>query len=41
MSKRFGRFTNQEVKTRIRKNKRVWLWKWTSAAYHKYKRIKQ
>jgi len=37
MSKRFGRFTEREIKNRIKRRKPVWFWKWTKDAWHEYK----
>lgn len=35
------RFKNTTIKNRIRKDKPVWLWKWTKDAYHEYKEKKK
>lgn len=36
VKKRF-RFTSSTMKNRIRKGKRIWMWKWTADAHHVYK----
>lgn len=41
MTKKFGRFTNQQIKHRFKNNKPVWLWKWTVDAYIKFKENKK
>ena len=35
------RWKNSTLKNRIKRDKPVWLWKWTVDAYHKYKENKK